>query len=89
LFFVCAGCIDTGIGHDQLNKLLAAANLPVISRNTIKLAEERVGAAVVETANDSCKEAIALERQLSESARLVSTPFYYFKANCIIKIRPG
>ena len=66
-----SGCIDIGIGHEQLNKLLSATNLPTIHRNTMKLAEERVGDAVIDVANKSFKEAVAEEKHLTLCERLV------------------
>ena len=67
--FLCSGCLDSGVGHEQVNKLLSAANLPIIHRNTMKLAESHVGEAVLSTAHESCREAIFEEKRLSVSDR--------------------
>jgi len=53
------------VGHEQFNKLLSAINIPTISTKTMKLAEERVGPVVVALADESCKEAIAEEKELT------------------------
>ena len=61
------GCLDSGVGHQQLNTLLSAMDLPVIHHNTIKRAEARIGPAFEAAATESCMEAILEERALSIS----------------------
>lgn len=68
--FCCMlGCIDAGIGYEQLSKLLSTANLPTMARKTFKRAEERVGPCIVDVAQGSCVEAIAEEKALSVKRR--------------------
>jgi len=62
-----AGCVDTGIGNDQLNKLLSAVNLPIIHRNTMATAENRFHPAILQTAQESCTEVIALDKKLASA----------------------
>ncbi|XP_034241219.1 uncharacterized protein LOC117645265 [Thrips palmi] len=61
-------CIDTGVAHDQLNKFLSAVNVPPIPRNTMKVAEGIVSPAIIQTAHNSCQEAIEEERELTLKA---------------------
>lgn len=65
-----AGCLDTGIGHEQLNGWLSCMNIPTISRNTLKRAEDRIGPIVKEVAEESCRKALAEERELTRQFNL-------------------
>lgn len=67
-FCVFLGCLDSGVGHEQFNKLFDTMNLPTIDAKTMKRAEDRVGKFVVAVAEESCKEAIAEERNLTLEA---------------------
>lgn len=57
------------MGLEQFNKLLSAMNLPIVHPNTLKNAEDRIGKCVVSVAKESCKQAIADERDLTLSAQ--------------------
>ncbi|CAA3032911.1 maternal exuperantia-like, partial [Olea europaea subsp. europaea] len=59
------GCLDTGIGHEQINSWLTAVNIPAIMHSTIKRAERFVGPAVEEVARESCRDAIQEEKELT------------------------
>jgi ABC-type polysaccharide transport system permease subunit len=75
---LCAGCIDSGVGLEQFNKLFSAMNLPIIHANTMKLAENRIGKCLVSVAKESCKQALADERDLTLSAQRFVYSAYYF-----------
>ncbi|KAK0166595.1 hypothetical protein PV327_004088 [Microctonus hyperodae] len=64
-----AGCIDSGIGPEQLKNMLSATNLPIIHHNTIKRAEAQIGPAFEESAKASCIKTIAEERNLTLAAQ--------------------
>ncbi|KAE8737620.1 hypothetical protein FOCC_FOCC016916, partial [Frankliniella occidentalis] len=77
-YFSChfvTGCVDSGVGHDQFNKLLSAMNLPTITAKTISRAEKRMGPSIVEVAQQSCREAIALEKELTRRSERQSEVF--------------
>lgn len=81
----CAGCIDSGVGHEQFNKLLSSMYLPTIHPRSMKLAEDRVGKSIVAVAQDSCVAAIAEEKELTSSFQrfdyydffFISIPLYF------------
>ncbi|KAK3925215.1 Sensor protein NarQ-like protein [Frankliniella fusca] len=58
-------CVDSGVGHEQFNKVLSAMNLPTIHANTIVTPERRMGPSIVEVAEQSCRDAILEERELT------------------------
>lgn len=65
------------MGHEQFNKLVSAMNMPTMNAKTMKLAEERVGPSIVRVAQESCKEAINLEKELTlRKLRLVFSWFF-------------
>ncbi|KAK0079804.1 hypothetical protein PV325_000805 [Microctonus aethiopoides] len=64
-----AGCINSGIGHEQLKVMLSAMNLPIIHHNTINRAEAQIGPAFKESAKASCIKAIAEGRNLTLAAQ--------------------
>lgn len=66
--FLFTGCMDSGVGHEQLNKLLSVMSLPPLYRNTIIRAQECVGQSLASVARNSCKEAIQLEKSLTEDS---------------------
>lgn len=66
IYFI--GCIDVGIGHEQLKKLFIHLDVPPPSHHTLKLAEDRMGKAFIEIADESCKKMIQVEKQLTLAA---------------------
>ncbi|KAK3931316.1 Ribonuclease T, partial [Frankliniella fusca] len=62
------GCMDSGVGHEQFNKLLSVMNLPPLYRNTFIRAQECVGQSLASVARNSCKEAIQLEKGVTEDS---------------------
>ncbi|CAH0555169.1 unnamed protein product [Brassicogethes aeneus] len=61
---VVFGALHAGIGCTALNKVLACANLPGISKDLFKRSEREVGPAIEAVAKESCKSAAEEERQL-------------------------
>lgn len=53
-FIFVLGCLDSGIGHEQIKNWLTGMNLPTIHHNTMKRAEKKVGPAFELNANESC-----------------------------------
>ena len=60
----------SGVGHEQMNRVLATLNIPPVANSTWKRYERSVGPAVEETARESCREAVEEEKLLT----LTSTP---------------
>ena len=56
--------INTGIGETQLNNLLAAMNLPVLSKSSLKKRENEAGMAIEEVVTISSDNAIEEEKSL-------------------------
>lgn len=58
------GVLHAGIGCTSLNKVLACANIPPISKDLYKRYERIVGPAIEAVAKESCQSAAEEERQL-------------------------
>ncbi|XP_043462897.1 uncharacterized protein LOC122498950 [Leptopilina heterotoma] len=58
------GAFHAGIGHTQLNKILACLNVPRISTKMYKQYEQEVGPAIEGVARDSYKKSASEERKL-------------------------
>lgn len=56
---------DSDIGPTKLNTLLTALNIPHVDPSTLKRAQEDVGPAVAAVAEESCMEALLLEKELT------------------------
>ncbi|XP_046394798.1 uncharacterized protein LOC124163262 [Ischnura elegans] len=63
-------CVVSGVGHEQMNRVLATLNIPPVANSTWKRYERSVGPAVEETARESCQKAVEEEKLLT----LTSTP---------------
>lgn len=71
------GMIDAGIGPSQLNSLLTALDIPAISFKTLKNSENDVRTAITNIADESCEQALLLEKQLTieeSELSLISLP---------------
>lgn len=64
-FYFVSGCLDSGIGHEQLNKFFSAMNMPIIHRGTMVRAQSKVGGAYESVASTSCKKAILEEKAVT------------------------
>ncbi|XP_034244115.1 uncharacterized protein LOC117646905 [Thrips palmi] len=62
------GCVDSGVGHEQLNTLITSMNIPAVNHHTIKRSEARIGPAIEQHANESIKRALLEEKRLTEDA---------------------
>ncbi|KAJ8684693.1 hypothetical protein QAD02_020486 [Eretmocerus hayati] len=62
------GAIHTGIGHSHLEKLFSIMDLPVLSQSVYKQHERMVGPILELVAKESCSEATAMERLLTEES---------------------
>ena len=58
--------MDSGIGHETLNKFLSVVNVPPIFRNTMVRAQTRVGNPLASVAESACVEAIQEEKALQQ-----------------------
>lgn len=57
--------LDAGIGETHVNSFLSALNIPIFFSKTLKRYERIAGNAIEIVAEDSCKEAIEVEKRLS------------------------
>ena len=57
--------IDAGLGETQLNSFLTAMNIPDISTSLLKRQERVIGKAIEEVAEESCRENLRLEKELT------------------------
>lgn len=57
--------MESGIGHEALNKFMSIINMPPVYRKTMVRAQTRVGISLSNVAKESCKEAIQEERRLT------------------------
>lgn len=58
------GCVHSGIGHTELQKICACLNAPCIDDKKFKRYELEVGLAIEAAAKDSCKRAMHEEIKL-------------------------
>lgn len=62
--FYIAGCIHSGIGYTELQKICACLNLPCIDNRVYKRYEAEVGLAIEAAAKESCKRAAFEETRM-------------------------
>lgn len=55
--------VDSGIGTTEVNTLLLAVDLPAVSNNTFKSAENIIGPFIEKVARQSCENALIEERE--------------------------
>lgn len=65
LYNFVTGTLNGGIGHAHVNKVLSALNIPVLSWKTFQRHEKEIGPLVEEMAKESCKRALAEEREMT------------------------
>lgn len=63
--YIYIGTLNTGIGLTHLNNVLSSLNIPELHRKTFKTYENEVGPELEKMAEDSCKRATLLEKELS------------------------
>ena len=56
---------DSDVGPAKLNTILTALNIPHVDASTLKRAEDDVGPAVASVAEESCLQALLLEKEMS------------------------
>ncbi|KAK0174950.1 hypothetical protein PV327_008738 [Microctonus hyperodae] len=59
------GTLNTGLGNSHLNKILSSVDVPNCNAASFRNHEKEVGSATWKLTDESCKNAIALERQLT------------------------
>ncbi|XP_043281560.1 uncharacterized protein [Venturia canescens] len=64
--------IDAGVGISQLNSIFSALNIPIVSGTLVKRNERHVGKALEKLARETCREAVKLERELTQTTTLSS-----------------
>ncbi|KYN23169.1 hypothetical protein ALC57_04411, partial [Trachymyrmex cornetzi] len=70
VFFL--GILHSGLGWTHVQKLFACMNIPYFNFKTFKIYEREVGLVAEKIAEESCKEATALERKLTlEQAEII------------------
>lgn len=73
------------MGHEQLNNLVSAMNIPTVNHHTIKRAEARVGPAFEECAKQSMRAALLEEKRLTEEFnRYVHSKVEHFKVSVLV-----
>lgn len=59
--------LDAGLGETKLNTFLSGQNIPPVDHKSLKRWERCVGYAIEGLADESCKEAILQEKELTIS----------------------
>lgn len=59
------GAIHTGVGHTHVDKIFKIIDLPGLSSKTYKNHENIIGKVIEDVAEESCREAAVLERNLT------------------------
>ena len=57
--------VHAGLGFSQVQSLFTELNLPMMSKTTLGRHEKKISAHLTEIAENSCKEAQQIEKQLS------------------------
>ncbi|XP_071647148.1 uncharacterized protein [Temnothorax longispinosus] len=70
---VAFGCIDSGVGHEQLTTLLTAMDVQPITHQVLKKCEEQFGEAFIRVADRSCWNAIIEEKAFNLADKCPST----------------
>lgn len=65
-----AAILDAGIGVTQVNTILSALDIPVVSKALLKRHERDAGLAIEKLARKSCQTSIRLERELTIAAEM-------------------
>lgn len=60
-----SGMLDGGQGPTHINNLLSSIDMPTLSTKTLKKYERQIGAAIETVCEESCVEAIQLEKKLT------------------------
>jgi hypothetical protein len=62
------GATDAGVGHTHIQKLCAAMDIPCMTQTVFTRKESQLAQSIGDVANDSCKEALLQEIELSKQA---------------------